>query len=851
MKRYTLFVLFALTFWTLTAIEVSGTQSGTWSPDNNPYQIVGDITVPAGSVLTIQPGVIVQAMGNYRINAEGSIQAVGTQADSIYFMNAQIPPTSIWKGLRLENATVPSSFKYCYIEYADYGVNAVKSPVEVSYCYFSNNKNGMQLYGIGDINPPAMDVHHNLVEYSINHGILIPQNSNAWVHHNEVRFNGTGSQYRGAIQLSNQSANGQNNPIIEHNHIHHNFKQGITAWDTVGASAINPTIRFNHIESNLTGIYLLNASGIVHDNLILNNFIVGDMNSGAGMMIAGATSLPHIAANTITGNYTGFYITTNAMPVLGDLSENHAWAFGQNIIQDNIDATNTLNSVVCDSYPLSSNIIKAQNNDWGVYTAAEIAIGIRDHNDDPALPTVVFEPWLEEQTSLTISGSYSWNMDDYGVLAPGELKVILVAEESREILETHVLESNPFSFESNVEEAFLALICGVDETREIWAAAGGLGDDCLTFSPIEATNIPLGVIHIAAWQQYHVKKKGEIQIIEGREMWPVYNSFLIFPYDSVDYFYDEGDYRYIYKQEFLEDGVWETFYLGLDLVYEKTQNFIHEEYWIQNLPEDGILMQRWVSCYIDADGLATTIANDTEQLRTKRFIGPDYQHIYIHDSAGYADRYLDVVEAEAGTTILYHRPNTFNPSELRMRNADGNIPGTRNLSFWWQAPAFSGTNYDSYRFYRQDQGEDPVLVGTVPFSEYRFFLSDQSGNGPVEFWMVASDGTVESGPSNIITVEFPVSNEDLVIAPVLNIYPNPVKFSPGNTLKIETKGLMNPCLKVYNIRGQQVYSQKQSTQDFEWQGLDLKGKAVGSGIYMLRLESSNLSPISRKIMVIK
>ena len=851
MKRYTLFVLFALTFWTLTAIEVSGTQSGTWSPDNNPYQIVGDITVPAGSVLTIQPGVIVQAMGNYRINAEGSIQAVGTQADSIYFMNAQIPPTSIWKGLRLENATVPSSFKYCYIEYADYGVNAVKSPVEVSYCYFSNNKNGMQLYGIGDINPPAMDVHHNLVEYSINHGILIPQNSNAWVHHNEVRFNGTGSQYRGAIQLSNQSANGQNNPIIEHNHIHHNFKQGITAWDTVGASAINPTIRFNHIESNLTGIYLLNASGIVHDNLILNNFIVGDMNSGAGMMIAGATSLPHIAANTITGNYTGFYITTNAMPVLGDLSENHAWAFGQNIIQDNIDATNTLNSVVCDSYPLSSNIIKAQNNDWGVYTAAEIAIGIRDHNDDPALPTVDFEPWFEEQTPLTISGSYSWNMDDYGVLAPNELQVLLVSEETREILETHILGSNPFSFESNVQEAFLALICGVDETREIWAAAGGLGDDCLTFSPIEATNIPLGVIHIAAWQQYDVKKKGEIQIIEGREMWPVYYSFLIFPYDRIEYFYDEGDYRYIYKQEFLEDGVWDTLYLGLGHIYEKIQNFIHEEYWIQSYPEAGVGLERWVTCYIDDEGRVTTIANNPEYMLTKCFNDPDYQRIYVHDNLGFADRYLDVVEAEAGTTILYHRPNSDDPSELRIRNADGNIPGTRNLSFWWQAQAFSGTNYDSYRFYRQDQGEDPVLVGTVAFDDYRCFVSDQSGNGPVDFWMVASDGTVESGPSNIITVEFPISNEDLVAAPVLNIYPNPVKLSQGNTLKIETKGLLEPILKIYNIRGQQIFSQKQSTQDFDWQGLDRTGKAVASGIYMLRLESSNQAPINRKIMVIK
>jgi flagellar hook assembly protein FlgD len=73
----------------------------------------------------------------------------------------------------------------------------------------------------------------------------------------------------------------------------------------------------------------------------------------------------------------------------------------------------------------------------------------------------------------------------------------------------------------------------------------------------------------------------------------------------------------------------------------------------------------------------------------------------------------------------------------------------------------------------------------------------------------------------------------------------------GNTLKIETKGLLEPCLKIYNIRGQQIFSQKQATKDFEWPGQDRTGQTVGSGIYMLRLESSNQAPINRKIMVIK
>ena len=853
MKHYTLLILFVLTLWTLTALEVSGAQSGTWTPDNNPYQIVGDITVPANSVLTIQPGVIVQAMGNFQINTEGSIQAVGTETDSIFFMNAQTPPTATWKGLRLDSQATLSNFKYCYVEYATDGISAVDAPVEISYCRFNRNKCGLKLYGIGNLDPAVMNVHHNLVEYSINNGILIPQNSNAWIHHNEVRFNGTGTQYYGAIQLSNQSANGQNNPIIEHNNVHHNFKQGITAWDVTGGSAINPIIRFNHIEANLTGIYLLYASGIVHDNLIINNFIAGDMNSGAGMMIGGATSVPHIARNTLTGNYTGFYITANAMPVLGDLSENHAWAFGENIIRDNIDATNVLNSVVCDAYPLNTNTIKAENNDWGAYTAAEIAIGIRDQNDNPALPTVDFEPWFAEQTPLTISGSYSWNMDDYAVLAPGELQVLLVAADSREILETHVLQSNPFSFETEVTEPFFALISAVDETREIWAAAGGL-QNCTTFDPADAADIAVGVIHIAAWQHYDMETKGETELIEGYEMWPVYYSFLIFPYDRVDYFYDEGDSRFIYKHEYNDGQEWHTVNLGLHQHYAKIANIEYADQWAQTCVENGQITQNMVMCLIDDNGrkLIKTSSVSDDILKSQRFTDLNSDLIYLYDGQGFSDRYLEVLQEDDNTWIKYHKPNLTHPHELSLRVGHQYPEQAFAMHFWWQAPAHEATAYNAYRLYMQHTGHEAQLIATVTFAygpvHYEDFLT---GSGPVEFWVVATDGTIESAPSNVINFEFPISNEDLVQTPQLNIYPNPVRLGQGNTLKIETKGLLEPCLKIYNIRGQQIFSQKQATKDFEWPGQDRTGQTVGSGIYMLRLESSNQAPINRKIMVIK
>jgi len=853
MKRFALYLVALSLFVSLYGIDISGSQSGTWDPANNPHNLVGDVTVPAGTVLNIMPGVIVQAMGNYRINAEGTIEAIGTETDSIFFLNAQDPPSNMWKGLRLENESQQSNFMHIVVEYAEYGLNAVDSPMEVSYSRFSHNQRGLHLYGIGNSNPAVMNVHHNLIEHTMQNGILIPQNSNAWVHHNEVRYNGTVTQYYGAIQLSNQSTGGANNPIIEHNYIHDNYKQGITAWDVVGAGAINPTIRFNHIEGNLTGIYLLNASGIVHNNTIINNFIPGDTNSGAGMMIGGATSTPHIAENVLTGNFTAFYITSNAMPVLGDLSENHPWAHGQNVIQDNIDESNTLHSVVCASYSSTSNVIKAENNDWGVYTPAEIAIGIMDSNDSAALPTVDFEPWFEPQTGITITGSYSWDTDDYSEFMPGELKLLLFDPVNRKTVEAHVLQENPFSITSEIDVNFIPIITAVDPSREIWAAAGDLENPSY-FDP-ESGTVELGDIYINAWQQYHTALKGEAEIIEGREVYPVFNSFLFFQYTSIDYFYDEGDYRYIYKQGYDADGTWQEVTFGWGQVYNKIHNMAHGESWMQNYAEDGVPIQRSVQCYIDNDaGISLLTRNMDNSIHSQTFWGyaMSFEHEYPYDDQAFADRYLDIVEVEPGVVRKYHRQNSANPIPVfRLSAAPVCGDDCFAMDFWWQAPASDGSEYVTYKVFMRNSDGEEQLIGTVDFMENTFHAADVTESGPCWFWVEANTAGGQTISSDEVTFEFPVSNSDLVQLPELSIYPNPVSFTAGNTLMLKHKGLENPKLKVYNIRGQQVYQSTMDPKQHQWLGLDHRGKKVASGIYMLKIESANQPAISRKIMILR
>ena len=89
MKTTHFFTLaFLILFMNLVATgqtEISGTISNDtiWSSDT--VMVVGDVTVAEGVRLTIDPGVIVQLQNYYKINVNGSLFAIGTEADSITF----------------------------------------------------------------------------------------------------------------------------------------------------------------------------------------------------------------------------------------------------------------------------------------------------------------------------------------------------------------------------------------------------------------------------------------------------------------------------------------------------------------------------------------------------------------------------------------------------------------------------------------------------------------------------------------------------------------------------------------------------------------------------------------------
>lgn len=367
-----------------------GNVSGTWDLGGSPYVILGDVTVPAGEALTIDPGVEIVFAGNYRLTALGTVQALGTASDSVR-IRGEVP----WDRLRLENEVETSHFAYCVVTGAERGINSIDSPVVVEHSRLGQHETAIDIFAIGNPAPPAVLIADCYIHDNQQHGILVSENDEVVVDGCEITRCALDGSPRGSIQISNQSSGGSSAPLIMDCWIHHNVWQGITGFDLTGAGNVSPTIVGNVIEYNLTGIYLLYSTGEVRDNQIRFNFVEGDPNSGAGVMLYGGAATGVFTGNTLTGNFTAFYVIEGATANLGDLGNADPTDDGGNYMHDNVDPLGNMWSV----YSNSVADIKAENNRWDSEDYGVIAETIFDGNDDPAYGIVDFDP-IQENASV-------------------------------------------------------------------------------------------------------------------------------------------------------------------------------------------------------------------------------------------------------------------------------------------------------------------------------------------------------------------------------------------------------------------------------------------------------------------
>jgi hypothetical protein len=220
-----------------------GNVSGTWMASSSPYIIEGDITIPSGKILTIEPGVWVKFMDRYPINVQGSVVAEGDGTNTGDIVFTAVNPDKGWGGFDIDApaATESISFDNCIFEYGSaFGENGRNSGgaiavrdfdnLTIDNCLFRNNR--AEFTGAY---PPA--------------GGAIALENSSIVIHNSVFFKNFTSDYGGAILCYSGSS-----PEISYC-LFHNNTAGINAGAIEIHTTSNPILINNTFSMNTAGNY--------------------------------------------------------------------------------------------------------------------------------------------------------------------------------------------------------------------------------------------------------------------------------------------------------------------------------------------------------------------------------------------------------------------------------------------------------------------------------------------------------------------------------------------------------------------------------------------------------------------
>lgn len=328
-----LFLIHSQTLSGQTTIS-GGIVSGHWTKAGSPYLVRGSILIPDKSTLRIDPGVVIDIRGQYKIDVKGRILAVGLPGDSIYFINTnpELPPdptpnpkdSSFWNGIDFivpSDLNDTSKFDYCVIEKvgrAQMFTNAALEVDNFSKLTVSNSrfsKNGFDGYVIYLYNGASPRITHNTISYNRARGIVADYGSNAYIANNKIVNNqGTG------LCLINCGATVVNN-LIANNTMQGGQTAGGVFFQSNNTSYFsNNTIVNNHSVYKGGGLYF--SYGAQNQTLITNCIIYGNTAGYAGdqVFIESDENDPNFNSNIIQGGLAGFDV--NGGVYVGDYLNN-------------------------------------------------------------------------------------------------------------------------------------------------------------------------------------------------------------------------------------------------------------------------------------------------------------------------------------------------------------------------------------------------------------------------------------------------------------------------------------------------------------------------------------------------
>ncbi len=307
-----------------------------WTVDT--VRVTGNIVIMDDVTLTIAAGTRVEFQGYYYLYVQGTILALGTAVDSIYFTAADTSDffnydvtDGGWNGILFNNVVGfggadgamldndTSRFDHCIIEFAkahSVAAELVWSAIEfaaysrvvISNCELRNN----YTFAAGAA-----------IRLLAGSDIVIRDN---YIHHNQAGLRG------GGIYSQNST------PIITGNTITHNSTLTKNPSHGMGGGicvdGYNPVIRNNTISYNSSiygaGIYLGNAFSLIESNVISHNTGYNDppdVRSIGGGIYMEQTSSPVIVSNRIANNKIdeggGIYAFNSSPEIVNNLIVNN------------------------------------------------------------------------------------------------------------------------------------------------------------------------------------------------------------------------------------------------------------------------------------------------------------------------------------------------------------------------------------------------------------------------------------------------------------------------------------------------------------------------------------------------
>ncbi len=174
-------------------------------------QIVGDVTVPEGKTLTIQPDSVVgldSETGYHQLIVRGSLYATGKPDRMIVFglleSETKPPKTGDWIGIRFEDTSPNSHLSYCRIQEAETALFCRSDSVQIESCLLQDNKlailcddsaptisdnqinkNGTALKCVKNASP---EITRNLIQAN-ELGVVCDDDSRPTIHYNEIASN--------------------------------------------------------------------------------------------------------------------------------------------------------------------------------------------------------------------------------------------------------------------------------------------------------------------------------------------------------------------------------------------------------------------------------------------------------------------------------------------------------------------------------------------------------------------------------------------------------------------------------------------------------------------------------------